>query len=135
MYIGLYARTSSTVFIHCSFIHAVLFLIHSHIQGSHLSNDAEPSSHLIALASSICSDVGDQVTCGAACALSPFYQRAPAVHHRSHTGTCTRSGLVTPGWRHAHWHMSVMLHSRCGLKARKKKKRESKRSGRISIAR
>lgn len=88
---------SSMVFIHCSFIHAVihalLFLIHSHIQGSHLSSDAKPSSHLIALASSICSDVRDQVTYGAL-SLSPrlpFIQRAPTVHHRSHTGTCSRA--------------------------------------------
>lgn len=41
----------------------ILSLIYSHIQDSQLSSGTKPSSHLIALTSSICSDARGQVTC------------------------------------------------------------------------
>lgn len=105
-----------------------LCLIHSHIRGSHLCRDAKPFSHLIALSSCIGSDdsrLRDTNTHTTPPHPKPNQtkpNRAPLLTIR-HAFTCTcRVSHVTPGWRHAMWHVwgdaAVTMRLKEGSRAR-----------------
>lgn len=101
----LISELSVVYFIVLSFMQSfILFLIHSHIQDSQVSSDTKPSSHLIALTSSICSDARDQVT-----RSTVSSKRAPSL---------TRARLEAHEVARA-----VVLHSCCALKRGSEKKR------------
>lgn len=146
--------------IHCSFIHALLSLIHSHIQGSHLSSDTKPPlpfnrfSFFYLLWCSRSSDIRRRV------------QPPPHTHFHTHTHKLTlpisnASPARTTAHTREHAHTPqprdtpaggtrtgtrvVMLHWRCGLKekevrenekkSKERKERKGKISGSISITR